>query len=399
MKYNPIRKTVKEENTEGKEIVELLDRLLLTGYKSNASDIHIEPQENGLIIRMRIDGLLVERERLDMKMHPALVARAKIVADMNIAEKRLPQDGHCNTVIDGIEMNLRVSSVPTIYGEKIVMRFLNMEALVDRGETFGMDEENYRKVMEMLKRPSGIIYITGPTGSGKTTTLYMILESLVKGPINIMTVEDPVEKHIAGINQIQVNGQAGLTFEKGLRAILRQDPDVIMVGETRDNQTARISVSAAITGHLVLSTLHTNDAVSAVIRMEDMGVEPYMVANSLSGVVAQRLVKKICPHCAEDTILSEEEAAALGLHVNHVRCGKGCEFCNHTGYKGRIAVHEVLIVDKKVRQMITDRRTAEEIYRYVEETQNIRRLKADIIRLVEAGVTTVEELLRLTYGE
>ena len=399
MKYNPIRKTVKEENTEGKEIVELLDRLLLTGYKSNASDIHIEPQENGLIIRMRIDGLLVERERLDMKMHPALVARAKIVADMNIAEKRLPQDGHCNTVIDGIEMNLRVSSVPTIYGEKIVMRFLNMEALVDRGETFGMDEENYRKVMEMLKRPSGIIYITGPTGSGKTTTLYMILESLVKGPINIMTVEDPVEKHIAGINQIQVNGQAGLTFEKGLRAILRQDPDVIMVGETRDNQTARISVSAAITGHLVLSTLHTNDAVSAVIRMEDMGVEQYMVANSLSGVVAQRLVKKICPHCAEDTILSEEEAAALGLHVNHVRCGKGCEFCNHTGYKGRIAVHEVLIVDKKVRQMITDRRTAEEIYRYVEETQNIRRLKADIIRLVEAGVTTVEELLRLTYGE
>ena len=399
MKYNPIRKTVKEENTEGKEIVELLDRLLLTGYKSNASDIHIEPQENGLIIRMRIDGLLVERERLDMKMHPALVARAKIVADMNIAEKRLPQDGHCNTVIDGIEMNLRVSSVPTIYGEKIVMRFLNMEALVDRGETFGMDEENYRKVMEMLKRPSGIIYITGPTGSGKTTTLYMILESLVKGPINIMTVEDPVEKHIAGINQIQVNGQAGLTFEKGLRAILRQDPDVIMVGETRDNQTARISVSAAITGHLVLSTLHTNDAVSAVIRMEDMGVEPYMVANSLSGVVAQRLVKKICPHCAEDTILSEEEAAALGLHVNHVRCGKGCEFCNHTGYKGRIAVHEVLIVDKKVRQMITDRRTAEEIYRYVEETQNIRRLKADIIRLVEAGVTTLEELLRLTYGE
>ena len=399
MKYNPIRKTVKEENTEGKEIVELLDRLLLTGYKSNASDIHIEPQENGLIIRMRIDGLLVERERLDMKMHPALVARATIVADMNIAEKRLPQDGHCNTVIDGIEMNLRVSSVPTIYGEKIVMRFLNMEALVDRGETFGMDEENYRKVMEMLKRPSGIIYITGPTGSGKTTTLYMILESLVKGPINIMTVEDPVEKHIAGINQIQVNGQAGLTFEKGLRAILRQDPDVIMVGETRDNQTARISVSAAITGHLVLSTLHTNDAVSAVIRMEDMGVEPYMVANSLSGVVAQRLVKKICPHCAEDTILSEEEAAALGLHVNHVRCGKGCEFCNHTGYKGRIAVHEVLIVDKKVRQMITDRRTAEEIYRYVEETQNIRRLKADIIRLVEAGVTTVEELLRLTYGD
>ena len=387
------------DDEEESPAVKLFNSLLMQGYKTNASDIHIEPAKEELVIRMRIDGVLTEYVRMEKKIHLPLISCAKIKSGMDIAEKRLPQDGHCNTVIHGQEMNLRASTVPTIYGEKMVLRFLNMDVAVDRAETFGMDEENYRKLEEILRRPSGIVYFTGPTGSGKSTTLYMILESLVKGPINIMTVEDPVEKHIAGINQIQVNGQAGLTFEKGLRAILRQDPDVIMVGETRDNQTARISVSAAITGHLVLSTLHTNDAVSAVIRMEDMGVEPYMVANSLSGVVAQRLVKKICPHCAEDTILSEEEAAALGLHVNHVRCGKGCEFCNHTGYKGRIAVHEVLIVDKKVRQMITDRRTAEEIYRYVEETQNIRRLKADIIRLVEAGVTTVEELLRLTYGE
>lgn len=414
MGYNRIRKLLDKYKTEGIPetsagcaadegdetlVIKLLNHYLVRGYRENASDIHVEPQEKCLMIRMRIDGRLVEYAKLDKSIHLPLAARAKVISGMDIAEKRLPQDGHCKTVIDGLEMNIRVSSAPTIYGEKIVLRFLDTEIRVDHEDTLGMNEENYRKVLEILKRPNGIIYVTGPTGSGKTTTLYMILERLAKDPVNIMTIEDPVEKNIAGINQIQVNEQAGLTFEKGLRAILRQDPDIIMVGETRNNETARISVSAAITGHLVLSTLHTNDAVSAVIRMEDMGVEPYLAASSLGGVVAQRLVRKVCPHCAKDVPVSEEDAASLGLRVKKVRRGEGCSFCNHTGYKGRIAVHEVVVIDKTVRQMIADRRSVEEIYKYVEGTQNVCRLKSDIIRLVEQGVTTVEELLRLTYGE
>lgn len=393
----------KEEKDIGrreKEVsaVELLDRLLLAGYQKNASDIHIEPREDCLIIRMRVDGMLVEFMKLSLCVHLSLIARVKIVCGMDIAEKRIPQDGHCKVNVGQVEMNLRASSVPTIHGEKVVLRFLNTHVHVEREEWLGMDEENYKKVLEILKHPNGIIYITGPTGSGKTTTLYLILERLVKGPVNIMTVEDPVEKHMQGMNQIQVHEQAGLTFEKGLRAILRQDPDVIMVGETRDNQTARISVSAAITGHLVLSTLHTNDAVSAIIRMEDMGVEPYLVANSLSGVVAQRLARKVCPHCSVEVPVSEEEAV-LGIHTKTVRKSVGCEFCNGTGYKGRIAIHEVVVIDKHIREMIVEGRTVDEIYQYVEKTQKIRRLKADMIRLVEEGVTTVEELLRLTYGE
>lgn len=415
MKYNPIKKVLGKSDTscegagvlvEGMEnsgdemsVVKLLNDYLVCGYQANASDIHVEPREEFLMVRMRIDGQLIEYAELDKKVHLPLVVRIKIISGMDIAEKRLPQDGYCKTVVNGLEMNIRVSSVPTIYGEKIVLRFLNTAVRVDHEDMFGMNEENYRKVLEILKHPSGIIYITGPTGSGKTTTLYMILERLLKSPINIMTIEDPVEKTIAGINQIQVNEQAGLTFEKGLRAILRQDPDVIMVGETRDNETARISVSAAITGHLVLSTLHTNDAVSAIVRMEDMGVEPYMAANSLSGVVAQRLARKVCPHCAVEVPVSEEDAASLGLRVKTVRRGLGCPLCNHTGYKGRIAIHEVVVIDKAVRQMIADKKTVDEIYKYVEEAQGVKRLKKDMIGLVERGVTTMEELLRLTYGE
>ncbi len=378
--------------------VELLNQLLLAGFYENASDIHIEPQETCVVVRKRIDGLLVNHKTFDFEVHPSLVARVKIICGMDIAEKRLPQDGHCKIEIDEVEMNLRASTVPTIYGEKVVLRFLNTKVHVDHADTFGMREEHYQKVLDMLRRPSGILYFTGPTGSGKSTTLYLILEHLVHGPVNIMTIEDPVEKQIAGINQIQVHEQAGLTFEKGLRAMLRQDPDIIMVGETRDYQTAQISVSAAITGHLVLSTLHTNDAVSAIVRMEDMGIEPYMVANSLSGVIAQRLVRKVCPHCAVDMELGKQEAASLGLHGTTVRKGIGCEHCNFTGYKGRIAIHEVVVIDQMIREMIAENKTVDEIYQYAEQTQNLRRLKDDLIRLVEEGVTTTDELLRLTYG-
>lgn len=396
MRHNYLKRNEHEKAEQS--AVELLEKLLLDGYRKSASDIHIEPREDSLMIRIRVDGMLVEHMRLELEVHPSLTARVKIISGMDIAEKRLPQDGHCKVTVDGVEMDLRASSVPTVYGEKIVLRFLNTHVHVEHEDSFGMDEENYKKVLEILKRPNGIIYITGPTGSGKTTTLYLILERLVKAPVNIMAIEDPVEKMIEGINQIQVMEQTGLTFEKGLRVIMRQDPDIIMVGETRDHETAKISVSAAITGHLVLSTLHTNDAVSAIIRMEDMGIEPYLVANSLSGVVAQRLARKVCLHCSEKIPVSEEETA-LGIRTKTVRRAVGCELCNGTGYKGRVAIHEVVVIDKHIRGMIAEKRTVEEIYQYVEKTQNIRRLKADMIRLVEEGVTTIDELLRLTYGE
>ena len=379
--------------------VKLLNQLLNTGYIRGASDIHIEPQEEYVLIRMRVDGLLTEYMRVEKEIHQPLITCAKILSGMDIAEKRLPQDGHCKTIVQEKELHIRTSSVPTVFGEKIVLRFLNMEVPVDRAERFGMSEENYQKICNILKRPSGIIYFTGPTGSGKTTTLYMILEWLKQNPLNIMTIEDPVEKTIEGISQIQTNEQAGLTFEKGLRAILRQDPDVIMVGETRDSLTAGTSVRAAITGHLVMSTLHTRNAVGAMIRLMDMGVEPYLAANSLSGVVAQRLVRKICPHCAGERILSKDEADAYGLKVRKIRYGTGCEECNGTGYKGRMAVHEVVMIDKEMRSMIARSCTEEELLSYVLRTQNLRTLKEEITQLAEDGVTTVEELLRLTYGE
>lgn len=379
--------------------VKLLYELLLCGYENGASDIHMEPQEEMLIVRMRVDGILTEYMRIEKEMHQSLITCAKILAGMDIAEKRLPQDGHCKKVIQGIEMNFRASSVPTIHGEKMVFRFLNMETKVDRSETFGMSEKNYEKILEILRRSSGIVYFTGPTGSGKTTTLYMILEWLKKNPVNIMTIEDPVEKNIEGINQIQINEQAGLTFEKGLRAVLRQDPDIIMVGETRDHITARISVRAAITGHLVLSTLHTRNAVGAIVRMLDMEVEPYLAGNSLGGVVAQRLARKICPHCAREKELRKEEAKAYGLSVTTVRYGAGCEACGGTGYKGRIAIHEVIVVDKEMRKMIAERCSEEEILGYVEKTQEFCTLREEMTGLVEQGVTTVEELVRLTYGD
>lgn len=379
--------------------VKLLNRLLIAGYEKGASDIHIEPREEQVVIRMRVDGMLMEYLRVEKELHSSLITCAKILSGMDIAEKRLTQDGHCKTLVEGMELNIRSSSVPTIYGEKMVLRFLNMESNVDRAESFGMSEENYKKMLDILKRPSGIIYLTGPTGSGKTTTLYMILEWLKQNPVNIMTIEDPVEKVIEGISQIQINEQAGLTFEKGLRAIMRQDPDVIMVGETRDSLTAQTSVRAAITGHQVLSTLHTRDAVGAIVRMLDMGVEPYLVGNSLSGVAAQRLVKKICPHCAREKSIGEDEAKRYGIRVRKIRYGIGCDFCGETGYKGRIAVHEIIVIDKNMRMLIAEKSTSEELFEYARKTQKFCTLKEELVRLVEEGITTVDELERLTYGE
>lgn len=384
-----------DANEDDTPVVKLFNSLVSRGYTNNASDIHIEPFEDEILVRMRIDGMIVDFLKLNKTLLDSLVVRIKILSNLDIAEKRIPQDGHFVGIIDGIEINARVSVIPTIFGEKVVLRFLNTNARIVQQNTFGMTPENYKKIYKMINMPHGIIYVTGPTGSGKTTTLYMILEELSKRQINISTIEDPVEKRIDRVNQMQVNNMAGLTFESGLRALLRQDPDVIMVGETRDAETAAISVRASITGHLVFSTLHTNDAVSAIVRLEDMGVEPYMVANSLVGVVAQRLVRTICPHCKEKILASAADKVAVGEDIEYVYRGKGCPNCNNTGYKGRMAIHEIIIIDSQVRKMISAHADIDDIYAYIKESQHLVSLGDGALDLVKAGQTTVEELQKV----
>lgn len=379
-------------------IVKLLSSLLDRAVSTGASDIHIEPFEGKTRVRMRIDGTIVDYVTLERSVHQPLIARIKIMANLDIAERRLPQDGHFR-IRAGQEghVNIRVSLLPTVFGEKAVLRILAAASHVDHAEHFGMDDDSYARFLPMLNSPNGIIYLTGPIGSGKSTTLYMVLEYLSRRQVNISTVEDPVEQNVPGINQTQVNPVAGLTFESGLRALLRQDPDIIMVGETRDGETAGISVRAAITGHLVLSTLHTNDAVSSVVRLADMGVDRYLIANSLVGLVAQRLMRKVCPHCAREAAVTPQEQALLGRDIRTVRRGAGCMHCNGTGYRGRVAVHEIVAVDRSIRRMISRGAEAEEIEAYAREHQGMKSLREKGLELVREGVTTPEELLRIAY--
>lgn len=379
-------------------IVKLLSSLLDRAVSTGASDIHIEPFEGKTRVRMRIDGTIVDYVTLERSVHQPLIARIKIMANLDIAERRLPQDGHFR-IRAGQEghVNIRVSLLPTVFGEKAVLRILAAASHVDHAEHFGVDDDSYARFLPMLNSPNGIIYLTGPTGSGKSTTLYMVLEYLSRRQVNISTVEDPVEQNVPGINQTQVNPVAGLTFESGLRALLRQDPDIIMVGETRDGETAGISVRAAITGHLVLSTLHTNDAVSSVVRLADMGVDRYLIANSLVGLVAQRLMRKVCPHCAREAAVTPQEQALLGRDIRTVRRGAGCMHCNGTGYRGRVAVHEIVAVDRSIRRMISRGAEAEEIEAYAREHQGMKSLREKGLELVREGVTTPEELLRIAY--
>lgn len=388
-----------EEGDDDTPIINLFNSILIRAYNSNASDIHIEPFEHQTMVRMRLDGVISDFMALQKNVHNPLIARIKILSDLDIAERRVPQDGHFRINIEGVNLNIRVSLIPTVFGEKAVLRLLASASYIDHMSTFGMTEKNYALVSRMLQSPNGIIYLTGPTGSGKSTTLYMILEELAKRSVNISTIEDPVEKNVAKLNQMQVNTVAGLTFEVGLRALLRQDPDIIMVGETRDAETASISVRAAITGHLVLSTLHTNDAASSIVRLVDMGIEPYMISSSLVGIVAQRLVRKVCPMCSVLEPMTEEEAAIAGGSIHMVRHAKGCRHCNNTGYRGRVAIHEILFVDKQIRGMITKGATVDDIKQYAIKEQGMDTLKQSALQLVEEGITTVDELLRVSYYE
>lgn len=388
-----------EESDDDTPVINLLNSLVQRAYHNNASDIHIEPFEDRTTVRMRIDGVIIEFVTLQRNIHSSLIARIKIVSDLDIAERRIPQDGHFRMRINDTVVNMRVSVIPTVFGEKAVIRLLAGNSQIDHSGTYGMREEDFEKLNRMLRSPNGLIYMTGPTGSGKTTTLYMILNELAKRQVNISTIEDPVEKNLPRINQCQVNNMAGMTFELGLRSLLRQDPDIIMVGETRDSETASISVRAAITGHLVLSTLHTNDALSAIVRLEDMGTESYMVANSLVGVVAQRLMRKLCPECAREVDTDEQTREYLGKDVTKVKVAAGCAHCNHTGYRGRIAIHEVLCIDKKLREMISAGASMEQMKEYALKEQGMITLKEGGVKLVTDGITTMEELFKVAYYE
>lgn len=391
-----------DERIDNAPVVKLVNTLVENAYRKNASDIHIEPFKTKTRIRFRIDGDLVEQMSVKANVHSALVTRIKILAGMNIAEKRIPLDGRYGVRIDGVNQDLRVSSIPTVYGEKVVIRLLATGDEKARKITdLGMTDYNYEMFSSILRCPHGVLLVTGPTGSGKSTTLYAALGELSKPDVNIVTVEDPVEKKMDGINQVQINDKAGMTFAAALRSILRQDPDIIMIGEIRDGETADIAIRAAITGHLVLSTLHTNDAAGTIMRLVDMGVAPYMVATSLIGVVAQRLVKLLCPHCKEKIILDDPaDLRLIGKEertaVYAPRLG-GCRECNGTGFKGRTAIHEIIVTGNDIKELISKNATAEEISDKARKN-GTRLLRENVAEMVLAGTTTMDELVRATYS-
>lgn len=380
-------------------IVKLVNSLVQAAYDMNASDIHIEPEQALTRIRFRVDGILHEQTTLKKDIHELVITRIKIIAGMNIAERRIPQDGAFRVNFDGNQLDLRVSSIPTPLGEKIVLRLLGADKNISyRLGEIGLEKSIEKTLREISNLPNGIILLTGPTGSGKTTTLYAMLNEMATVDRSVVTIEDPVEKQFEGITQVQINTRAGLTFASGLRSILRQDPDIIMLGEIRDSETATIAIRAAITGHVVLSTLHTNDALSAVSRLKDMGVEGYMVASSIKVVIAQRLVRKVCPHCKNPRNTSLEER--LLLHDDSLKTvyeGLGCEKCNHTGHLGRTAVFEIVFIDEKLQQMIVDDASMKEMRTYAEEKDTLF-LMNDTVRLVKEGVTSIQEAKRILYS-
>jgi general secretion pathway protein E len=386
------------ELTEEAPIIRLLNALLLQAVKERASDIHIEPYEKELDVRLRIDGVLHNVLTPPKIIQDALISRIKIMANLDIAEKRLPQDGRIRLLLGGRDIDIRVSVIPTSHGERAVLRLLDRkQGLLGMWEV-GFDKEDARKLEEHLQRPDGIILVTGPTGSGKSTTLYAALNRIHTEEKNIITVEDPIEYELKGIGQIQVNPKIGLTFATGLRSILRQDPDVIMVGEIRDLETAEIAMQASLTGHLVLSTLHTNDAPSALVRLIDMGIEPFLVASSLTVVVAQRLVRTICPHCKVSYKPSELEMSYFSNPPEVLYRGAGCDKCKNRGYLGRLGIFEFLAIDNEIRPMITDRIDSQSIKNYA-ISKGMKTLRQDGIGKIGGGLTTLEEVLRVTQKD
>lgn len=389
----------RQEDVDNSPVVKLVNNIIEGGVRQRASDIHIEPFEYNVRIRYRIDGVLREIISYDRALYAAIIARLKVISGMDISEKRKPQDGRITITVDRREYDIRVSNLPTVFGEKVVMRLASKEGFKRDKKDLGLSPTDLVKFDNILRNPHGIILVTGPTGSGKSTTLYTALSELASDEVNIITVEDPVEANVDNVNQVQVNVKANLTFASALRSILRQDPDIIMIGEIRDGETAEIAVKASITGHLVVSTLHTNSTAASISRLIDMGIEPYLLGDSLVGIIAQRLVRRLCPECKESYEADEEEKRILKVPQNeplklYKACG--CEACGNTGYYGRIGVYEIMPISRKIKNLIASGANADEITaQAVTEGMNTLRMSAS--NYVKQGLTSFNEMMKITY--
>ncbi len=391
------------EDTNQAPAIRLVNSIIERAVTERASDIHIEPREDKLTVRMRIDGLLIDILTVPRELQSSVIARIKVMANLDIAERRVPQDGRFNVKVKNKDIDVRISTLPTIYGEKIVARLLDKSSgNIDR-TSIGLRGDDLVKYDKLIKIKNGVILIVGPTGSGKSTTMYAMINDLNTREVNLVTLEDPVEYNVDGVNQVQINEKTGMTFAKGLRAILRQDPDIIGIGEIRDGETAEIAMRSAITGHVVLSTIHTSDALGTIERLVDMGVEPYLVASALKGVLSQRLVRRVCPNCRQPYHPTEEEQQSLGLPYDPERVfykGKGCPHCFDTGYRGRTAVFEIFPLTIDVRRMVARGAGREAIERKLTDpASGFVSLKDSAIKLVEEGVTTTDEVLRVVYED
>ena len=387
----------REFDYDNKPVVDIVNDMIVDAVKNGASDIHFDPTDNELAVRVRIDGALLDYARVPVTVKKNLITRIKIISGMNITETRLPQDGAIKGLIENLDVDLRVSSLPIVGGEKIVIRILDYHMSLNGLDSIGLAPFNLEKIKKLIKKPNGIILVTGATGSGKSTTVYAMLQALNTTERNIITVEDPVEMKIEGINQVQVMSEIGLTFSNTLRSILRQDPDIIMIGEIRDDETARIAVRAAITGHLVLSTIHTNNSLNTIERLLDMDVERYLLGSALSGIISQRLVKKLCPKCRSSRPTNQYEKTlfkkVLGIDVDKIYTAVGCDECLN-GYKGRIAIHEVLEINQDIKDAIVNNTRKEKLRKLV-YNNNVNTLLQDGLNKVIEGSTTIEEILRV----
>lgn len=376
--------------------VRLVNSILEQAVTMRASDIHLEPQEGEMLVRMRVDGLLRVGITIPKDLQEQVVSRLKIMGGMDIAERRIPQDGRVAVRVKGGEVDLRISTLPTIHGEKVVIRLLERSVRLQKPEDLGLTGDNLKKYHTLLENSSGMVLIVGPTGSGKSSTMQTMIRILNTPESNVVTLEDPVEYHIDRVNQVQINEKTGMTFASGLRSILRQDPDVIAVGEVRDGETAEIAMRSAITGHLVLSTIHANDTLAGINRLLDMGVEPYLIGDAMKGMISQRLVRRVCPQCREEYEAGEEELRWLGLPAGEKRKlyrGKGCPHCYHTGYQGRVGIFEVLVLSRRAKMMISEGRPKSELMELLQK-EDFTTLRQSCAELVLQGVTTIEEGMR-----
>jgi type IV pilus assembly protein PilB len=401
--YDLVTKDLPTGPMEDASAARMLDLVMMQAIRDRASDIHFEPDEKALRVRFRIDGFLYESLTLPKPIQPALISRIKILAEMDIAETRLPQDGNFNVKLERRGFEIRVSTFPTIHGENVVLRILDQTSPLFKLEELGFSENKLNQFKQLVRKTNGIILVTGPTGSGKTTTLYALLNMINSKDKNIITIEDPVEYRLALIRQTQINPKAGITFATGLRSILRQDPDIIMIGEIRDLETSEIAMQAALTGHLVLSTLHTNDAPEAISRLMDIGVEPYLISSCVIGVLAQRLIRTICPDCKVSYQVDPKNMSDLGEEVTKLKGpltlyrGKGCKNCKQSGFRGRSGIYELLLVNEEIKKLISERASTQVIREVAKKTGGMVPLRGDGLRKVLRGITTIEEVDRVAY--